>query len=269
MYVLARRYRTPNSCGHHALRQIPGIGEWTAQYVAMRARSWPDAFPHTDLGPRKALGETNFKKILLLAEKWRPWRAYAAHHLLGQPGEKIMNSYSILKTSALGDLLLVANSTHLIGVYFLDCEHAPVLQNNWVLDLRQAVLAQAREQLQEYLDGSRTNFWLPLYSVGSDFQKCVWREIAKVSFGQIITYSELAARAGNPSAIRAAGTATGRNPLGREKGTRCSGFKRTWVTRATGFERGAYIANWQHIESGAVKMVCTAVARDPAAHRVG
>ena len=63
------------------LREIPGIGEWTAQYIAMRALSWPDAFPHTDLGIRKALGESNPRKILELAEKWRPWRAYAALHL--------------------------------------------------------------------------------------------------------------------------------------------------------------------------------------------
>jgi AraC family transcriptional regulator of adaptative response / DNA-3-methyladenine glycosylase II len=63
------------------LRKIPGIGEWTAQYIAMRALSWPDAFPHTDLGIRKALGETSPKRILELAEKWRPWRAYAALHL--------------------------------------------------------------------------------------------------------------------------------------------------------------------------------------------
>ncbi len=63
------------------LRGIPGIGEWTAQYIAMRALSWPDAFPHTDLGIVKALGEKNPKKILALTEKWRPWRAYAALHL--------------------------------------------------------------------------------------------------------------------------------------------------------------------------------------------
>jgi AraC family transcriptional regulator of adaptative response / DNA-3-methyladenine glycosylase II len=63
------------------LRQIPGIGEWTAQYIAMRALSWPDGFPHMDLGIQKALGETNPARILKLAEKWRPWRAYAALHL--------------------------------------------------------------------------------------------------------------------------------------------------------------------------------------------
>ena len=63
------------------LQNIPGIGEWTAQYIAMRALSWPDAFPHTDLGIKKALKTKNTKKILVLAEKWRPWRAYAALHL--------------------------------------------------------------------------------------------------------------------------------------------------------------------------------------------
>jgi AraC family transcriptional regulator, regulatory protein of adaptative response / DNA-3-methyladenine glycosylase II len=63
------------------LKELPGIGEWTAQYVAMRALSWPDAFPHTDLGIKKALGETDPKRILEIAEQWRPWRAYAAMHL--------------------------------------------------------------------------------------------------------------------------------------------------------------------------------------------
>jgi len=62
------------------LQTIPGIGQWTAQYIAMRALAWPDAFPHTDLGICKALDQTNPNKILELAEKWRPWRAYAALH---------------------------------------------------------------------------------------------------------------------------------------------------------------------------------------------
>jgi AraC family transcriptional regulator of adaptative response / DNA-3-methyladenine glycosylase II len=63
------------------LHKIPGIGEWTVQYIAMRALSWPDAFPHTDLGVKKALELENPREILELAEKWRPWRAYAVLHL--------------------------------------------------------------------------------------------------------------------------------------------------------------------------------------------
>lgn len=63
------------------LRALPGIGEWTAQYIAMRALAWPDAFPHTDLGLRKALHENSPKRILQAGEAWHPWRAYATMHL--------------------------------------------------------------------------------------------------------------------------------------------------------------------------------------------
>jgi AraC family transcriptional regulator of adaptative response / DNA-3-methyladenine glycosylase II len=64
-----------------ALQELPGVGVWTAQYIAMRALSWPDAFPHTDLGIKKALRQSNAKKILAAAESWRPWRAYATMNL--------------------------------------------------------------------------------------------------------------------------------------------------------------------------------------------
>ena len=63
------------------LRALPGVGEWTAQYLAMRALAWPDAFPHTDLGVLRALGERDPKRVLARAEAWRPWRAYAVMHL--------------------------------------------------------------------------------------------------------------------------------------------------------------------------------------------
>jgi len=63
------------------LMAIPGIGEWTAQYIAMRALGWPDAFPHTDYGVKKALGVSSPSRVLQIAEAWRPWRAYATLHL--------------------------------------------------------------------------------------------------------------------------------------------------------------------------------------------
>jgi AraC family transcriptional regulator, regulatory protein of adaptative response / DNA-3-methyladenine glycosylase II len=69
------------------LKRLPGVGDWTAQYIAMRALRWPDAFPHTDLGLRKALGETSSKRILEIAEGWRPWRAYALMHLWNGLGQ--------------------------------------------------------------------------------------------------------------------------------------------------------------------------------------
>jgi AraC family transcriptional regulator of adaptative response / DNA-3-methyladenine glycosylase II len=63
------------------LRELPGVGEWTAQYLAMRALGWPDAFPHTDYGVLKALAEKDPGRALAHAEQWRPWRAYAVIHL--------------------------------------------------------------------------------------------------------------------------------------------------------------------------------------------
>lgn len=63
------------------LTALPGIGEWTAQYIAMRVLAWPDAFPHTDLGLAKALNEPRPQRVLEQAEAWRPWRAYAVMHL--------------------------------------------------------------------------------------------------------------------------------------------------------------------------------------------
>lgn len=124
-----------------------------------------------------------------------------------------MNVYSILKTSSLGDLLLVANPAQLVGVYFSDCSHTPATRDEWRLDPRHDVLRQAGTQILDFLNGARREFSLPLHLAGTDLQRRVWQEIAQIPFGQTITYSELAGRAGSPSAIRAVGTATGRNPL--------------------------------------------------------
>lgn len=68
-----------------ALTALPGIGEWTAHYVAMRALGEPDAFPAADLGIAKALQDGSVRpktaQVMERAEAWRPWRAYAAVYL--------------------------------------------------------------------------------------------------------------------------------------------------------------------------------------------
>jgi 3-methyladenine DNA glycosylase/8-oxoguanine DNA glycosylase len=60
------------------IRTLRGVGPWTASYIAMRVFRDADAFPHSDLGVRKALGMAPEREILARAEAWRPWRAYAA-----------------------------------------------------------------------------------------------------------------------------------------------------------------------------------------------
>ncbi|MFO1330496.1 MAG: AlkA N-terminal domain-containing protein [Rubrivivax sp.] len=64
-----------------ALRALPGVGEWTAQVIAMRALAWPDAWPASDIGLMNALGTRDAKQVAARAEPWRPWRAYAVMKL--------------------------------------------------------------------------------------------------------------------------------------------------------------------------------------------
>lgn len=60
---------------------IPGIGKWTAHYIAMRALRWPDAFPKEDIDLRKKLGGVTAARAEELSQPWRPWRSYATLHL--------------------------------------------------------------------------------------------------------------------------------------------------------------------------------------------
>ena len=86
---LALHRGVPLEATLQALRALPGVGEWTAQVVAMRALAWPDAWPASDIGLMNALGTRDVKAVTARAEPWRPWRAYAVlqlwHHLETQP----------------------------------------------------------------------------------------------------------------------------------------------------------------------------------------
>lgn len=72
---------------HIRLRAIPGIGDWTAQYIAMRALGEPDAFPVGDLGLLRGASVDSASQLAERAEAWRPWRAYAAMYLWQVPKE--------------------------------------------------------------------------------------------------------------------------------------------------------------------------------------
>jgi AraC family transcriptional regulator of adaptative response / DNA-3-methyladenine glycosylase II len=67
------------------LAELPGIGPWTAHYIAMRALRWPDAFPKEDIAVRNNLGGVTPKEAELLSQTWRPWRSYAVMHTWAMP----------------------------------------------------------------------------------------------------------------------------------------------------------------------------------------
>ncbi len=75
------------------------------------------------------------------------------------------------------------------------------------------VLLSAKQQLDEYFAGKRQVFDMPIGLGGTDFQRKVWMEVAKIPFGKTTTYMKLSQKLGNPAAIRAVGAAIGANPI--------------------------------------------------------
>ena len=121
--------------------------------------------------------------------------------------------YDYLQTPQ-GRMLLVSSDRGLAGLYFVGQRHYPAREAAWRRGAGGAVSRQAKQELAEYFAGRRKRFSVPLDPSGTPFQRAIWRQIARVGFGETITYAELARRAGYPGSARAAGAATGRNPLG-------------------------------------------------------
>jgi methylated-DNA-[protein]-cysteine S-methyltransferase len=113
----------------------------------------------------------------------------------------------------LGTLIATAVGGALTGLYYEGGRHAPAIAPEWMEDPSAAPLPECRKQIAEYLDGRRRCFELPLAPDGTAFQRRVWIEIARIPYGETLTYAQLAARAEAPGSSRAAGAATGRNPL--------------------------------------------------------
>ncbi|MCM1251055.1 MAG: methylated-DNA--[protein]-cysteine S-methyltransferase, partial [Alistipes sp.] len=75
------------------------------------------------------------------------------------------------------------------------------------------LLRRAVQELQEYFDGVRRSFDLPLAPAGTPFQQQVWSALLEIPYGETRTYGEIAARIGRPKACRAVGMANNRNPI--------------------------------------------------------
>lgn len=77
------------------ITELPGIGNWTAQYIAMRALADPDAFPSGDIALMRGLAVDSARELEQRAEAWRPWRAYAAIYLWRAAGQKQVSSPNV------------------------------------------------------------------------------------------------------------------------------------------------------------------------------
>jgi methylated-DNA-[protein]-cysteine S-methyltransferase len=113
----------------------------------------------------------------------------------------------------LGVMLLASDGVALTGAWFDGERYPPKIDERWQRRSDVPVLRRAAAMLAEYFDGKRKVFDIALAPSGTAFQRAVWDEIFRVAYGETIAYRDLAARAGRPDAVRAAGAATGRNPL--------------------------------------------------------
>ena len=153
----------------------------------------------------------------------------------------------------LGTLFATAAGGALIGLYFEGGRHAPAIGADWIEDANDARLRECGRQIREYLDGARKAFDLALAPQGSEFQRRVWTEIARIPYGETLTYAELASRAGSPGSARAAGAATGRNPLSIIVPChRVVGSDGSLTGYAGGTTRKARLLEIEHARSGAL-----------------
>jgi len=117
-----------------------------------------------------------------------------------------------MHASPLGKLLLAASERGLCGLYFDEHRHFKGPQG-WVASDDDPHLLRAAEQLDDYFDGRRQVFDLVLDLAGTPFQQKVWERLSHVPFGATASYLQHAQAAGAGHAVRAVGTAIGRNPV--------------------------------------------------------
>jgi methylated-DNA-[protein]-cysteine S-methyltransferase len=108
--------------------------------------------------------------------------------------------------------LLASDGRALCLIEFESPRHPFLRDGDWVTR-EDAILREARRQLDDYFDGRRHVFDLPLAPRGTAFQQRVWMALRDIAYGRTISYAQLAATLGMPPATRAVGAANGRNPL--------------------------------------------------------
>lgn len=115
--------------------------------------------------------------------------------------------------SPVGRLKLVATDSALVAVIWDNENPKWVRQAELVEQLDHPILLDAQQQLNEYFQGQRQTFELPLDFEGTEFQKKVWQVLLNIPFGETRSYRQIAEQVGSPKAVRAVGAANGQNPI--------------------------------------------------------
>ncbi len=124
-----------------------------------------------------------------------------------------MNLFYKFVDSPVGKLKLVASEKGLVAILWENDDPQRVRLNDLTEDASHPMIQMAEKQIQEYFNGNRKAFSIPLDMRGTSFQKNVWEALLAIPFGETRTYGDLAKKLGAPAASRAVGAANGRNPI--------------------------------------------------------
>jgi methylated-DNA-[protein]-cysteine S-methyltransferase len=128
-------------------------------------------------------------------------------------GPAIAYSTHTVVPSPIGLLTLVCSDGALTGLHMDGERHRPPVERFGERDESMPLLVEAARQLTAYFAGRLIDFDLPIWLQGTPFQRHVWAALADIPYGETVSYGELAAQIGQPSAARAVGLANGRNPV--------------------------------------------------------
>lgn len=113
----------------------------------------------------------------------------------------------------IGQLTVATDGTHITSLHIEGDRYFTAVPSDWQQASSHQLLQRVKTQLQEYFEGTRQQFDLPLKTNGTSFQEAVWRVLQDISTGTTASYGHIARKIGQPEAARAVGTAIGHNPI--------------------------------------------------------
>lgn len=205
------------------LIKIKGIGEWTAEMFLIFCLKRMDILSYKDLGLRKGLKwlfnmkeEPSLKEVKKIKNKFSPYNTILSFYLweisirdlfrfnnIDEAYENYSCNTGYLK-SPIGIVEIKTKENKIISLDFVDKIYEERLDD---------LIIKAKKELNEYFDGKRKYFDLPLNIIGTDFQIKVWNELLKIEYGKTLSYKDIAIKIGNEKASRAIGNANNKNKI--------------------------------------------------------
>lgn len=157
--------------------------------------------------------------------------------------------FSDIMNTPVGTLLIQASTRGITEVDFIDTDISKAHRNQ--------LTSRCKHQLQEYFEGKRKSFDLPLDLQGTSFQRSVWTRLTNIPFGQAVSYLDIANLLSKPKAVRAVGAANGKNPVAIIVPChRVIGTDRTLTGYAGGLHRKAWLLEHEGIAFRREPEVC-------------